>query len=145
MKSNLKRNHFLTSKGFEYDRIYNIYDFKEPLISFTKLLTEPVNISNINAPNDHQSTSFPCPLLVNISGALQLQISWLNFTNNYMYKVIHYIFWSVCTRVNQVLTGFFLTLSRYSEYCNALIYVGWKLDVKWRGVNRFRSPEQNGC
>ena len=34
------------------------------------ILTAPVNISYINAPNDHQSTALPWPLLVKISGAL---------------------------------------------------------------------------
>lgn len=32
--------------------------------------TNPVNISYIKAPNDHQSTAFPWPLRVKISGAL---------------------------------------------------------------------------
>ena len=30
----------------------------------------PVNMSNIKAPRDHQSTPFPCPVLVRISGAM---------------------------------------------------------------------------
>lgn len=34
-------------------------------------LTNPVNISNIKAPSDHQSTALPCPLRVKISGALE--------------------------------------------------------------------------
>lgn len=36
-----------------------------------KKLTKPVNMSNISAPKDHQSTAFPWPLLVKISGALK--------------------------------------------------------------------------
>ena len=31
---------------------------------------DPVSMSYINAPKDHQSTAFPCPLLVKISGAM---------------------------------------------------------------------------
>lgn len=31
---------------------------------------DPVSISYIRAPRDHQSTALPCPLLVKISGAM---------------------------------------------------------------------------
>ena len=30
----------------------------------------PVNMSYMRAPRDHQSTAFPCPVLVSISGAM---------------------------------------------------------------------------
>lgn len=43
----------------------HIYIYKK------KQLTNPVNISNIKAPSDHQSTALPCPLRVKISGALE--------------------------------------------------------------------------
>lgn len=41
-------------------------------------LTNPVNISYINAPNDHQSTALPWPLRVKISGALKITINFIN-------------------------------------------------------------------
>lgn len=53
-------------------------------------LTAPVNISYIKAPNDHQSTSFPWPLLVKISGALK--IVCLSKQNNHQGRLIVYIY-----------------------------------------------------
>lgn len=44
----------------------------EKAIRRSILLTSPVNISYIRAPRDHQSTAFPCPLRVKISGALSI-------------------------------------------------------------------------
>lgn len=44
-------------------------------------LTNPVNMSYMRAPSDHQSTALPWPLLVKISGAL----CWT--TKNYVFKI----------------------------------------------------------
>lgn len=46
------------------------------LESFSLALTTPVSMSNMSAPSDHQSTALPWPLLVRISGALQMIRKW---------------------------------------------------------------------
>lgn len=42
-------------------------------------LTAPVSISYMSAPRDHQSTAFPWPLLVSISGALETNNSYNSY------------------------------------------------------------------
>ena len=47
---------------------------QQKLKNVVNIFTAPVSISYINAPSDHQSTAFPCPLRVRISGALEYTI-----------------------------------------------------------------------
>lgn len=37
--------------------------------------TDPVSMSYIKVPRLHQSTAFPCPLLIKISGALEKKLN----------------------------------------------------------------------
>lgn len=80
----LKRNSITLGNSTDYERVtlqlYPLEKKTSVLFLCARLifyfvckfqLTAPVSMSNISAPSDHQSTSFPWPDLVRISGALR--------------------------------------------------------------------------
>lgn len=93
----------------------------------------PVNMSYISAPSDHQSTAFPCPLRVRISGALKAEMDKSQF--RFDKRIAHWF--DKRNKQNKILSSH-VSLDAHAERWRWVVYAGDSIYARWLNVNRLK-------